>query len=107
MPVATGNNQYQILDFGLTTAGDFMENQKTVLGKMSGMEEDSAIFVVIALKVLDYVCITSYATGCGSGRTPNCRRQRSIHCLVSFSCTPFCESRVRRLLQSTWSSCWS
>ncbi len=42
-----------------------------------------------------------YATGCGSARTPSCRRQRSIHCLVSFSWTPFCDSRVRRLLQST------
>ena len=42
-----------------------------------------------------------YATGCGSGRTPRCRRHRSIHCLVSFSCTPFCESRVRSVPQST------
>ena len=44
---------------------------------------------------------SAYATTCGSGRTPSCRRQRSIHCLVSFSCTPFCDRRVRRLLQST------
>jgi len=43
----------QFMDFGLTTSGDFMEGQKTVLGKVSGMEEDTAIFVVIALKVLD------------------------------------------------------
>ena len=42
-----------------------------------------------------------YATGCGSGRTPSCRRHRSIHCLVSFSCTPFCERRVRSVPQST------
>ncbi len=45
--------QYQYSDLGLTTSGDFMEGQKTVLGKISGMDEDSAIFVVIALKVLD------------------------------------------------------
>jgi hypothetical protein len=49
----TGPNQFQFMDLGLTTAGDFMEGQKTVLGKVSGMEEDTAIFVVIALKVLD------------------------------------------------------
>ena len=53
MPISTGNNQFQFQDFGIDTAGDFMEGQKTVLGKVSGMEEDSAIFVVIALKVLD------------------------------------------------------
>ena len=45
--------QIQNLDVGLTTSGDFMEGQKTVLGKVSGMEDDTAIFVVIALKVLD------------------------------------------------------
>jgi hypothetical protein len=43
----------QFVDFGLTTSGDFMEGQKTVIGKVSGMDEDAAIFVVIALKVLD------------------------------------------------------
>jgi len=48
-----GPIQYQYQDFGINTAGDFMEGQKTVLGKVSGMDEDSAIFVVIALKVLD------------------------------------------------------
>ena len=53
LPVPTGANQFQYMDFGLTTSGDFMEGQKTVLGKVSGMEEDTAIFVVIALKVLD------------------------------------------------------
>jgi hypothetical protein len=61
MPIATGTfqvdgkaqTQFQYQDFGLTTAGDFMEGQKTVLGKVSGMEDDTAIFVVIALKVLD------------------------------------------------------
>jgi hypothetical protein len=53
MPVVTGGNQVQYMDVGMTTSGDFMEGQKTVLGKVSGMDEDSAIFVVIALKVLD------------------------------------------------------
>ena len=50
---AGGQTQYQFTDLGLTTSGDFMEGQKTVLGKVSEGEEDSAIFVVIALKVLD------------------------------------------------------
>jgi hypothetical protein len=53
IPVLTGGSQFSYMDFGLTTSGDFMEGQKTVLGKVSGMEEDAAIFVVIALKVLD------------------------------------------------------
>lgn len=53
LPMPTGPNQFQVMDLGLNTAGDFMEGQKTVLGKVSGMDEDSAIFVVIALKVLD------------------------------------------------------
>jgi hypothetical protein len=53
VPVVTGGSQVQMMDFGITTSGDFMEGQKTVLGKVSGMDEDSAIFVVIALKVLD------------------------------------------------------
>jgi hypothetical protein len=54
VPVPTGKgDQFVYEDFGLTTSGDFMENQKTVLGKVSGMDEDGAIFVVIALKVLD------------------------------------------------------
>jgi hypothetical protein len=48
-----GQIQYVYQDLGINTSGDFMEGQKTVLGKVSGMEEDSAIFVVIALKVLD------------------------------------------------------
>ena len=43
----------QMLDSAINTSGDFMEGQKTVLGKVSGVEEDGAIFVVIALKVLD------------------------------------------------------
>ena len=50
---APNQTQYSYLDLGLETSGDFMEGQKTVLGKVSGAEEDTAIFVVIALKVLD------------------------------------------------------
>jgi hypothetical protein len=54
VPTSTGApGQFQFIDFGLTTSGDFMEGQKTVLGKVSGMDEDAAIFVVLALKVLD------------------------------------------------------
>lgn len=53
MPVVIGGSQFQYMDVGMTTSGDFMEGQKTVLGKVSGMDEDTAIFVVIALKVLD------------------------------------------------------
>jgi hypothetical protein len=40
------------MDLGLNTAGDFMEGQKTVLGRVSGDDENS-IFFVISLKVLD------------------------------------------------------
>ncbi len=39
--------------YDIRTAGDFMEGQKTVLGKVSGSDDDGAIFVVVALKVLD------------------------------------------------------
>jgi hypothetical protein len=53
IPVLSGGGQFQYMDFGITTSGDFVEGQKTVVGKVSGMEEDSAIFVVIELKVLD------------------------------------------------------
>jgi hypothetical protein len=42
-----------IFDVGLNTSGDFQEGQKTVLGKVSGVEDGDAIFAVIALKVLD------------------------------------------------------
>jgi hypothetical protein len=62
IPYATGSfapsaaplvsTQYNYMDVGLTTSGDFMEGQKTVLGKVSGTDETS-IFVVISLKVLD------------------------------------------------------
>ncbi|MEP6717120.1 MAG: hypothetical protein ABJC09_16235 [Terriglobia bacterium] len=50
-PVA--NIQYSYVDMGLKTSGDFMEGQKTVLGKMSGMTDEDAIFAVVTLKVLD------------------------------------------------------
>jgi type II/III secretion system protein len=50
---ASTSYQYSYLDVGLTTSGDLVEGQKTVLGKVSGIDDDSSIFVVISLKVLD------------------------------------------------------
>jgi len=47
------STQFSYMDVGLDTAGDFKEGQKTVLGKISGIDDESAIFVVISLKVLD------------------------------------------------------
>jgi len=47
------NTQFNYIDVGLNTAGDFKEDQKTVLGKVSGIDDETAIFVVISLKVLD------------------------------------------------------
>jgi hypothetical protein len=47
------NQNGSYLDVGFHTSGDFLEGQKTVLGKISGTDDDSAIFVVVALKVLD------------------------------------------------------
>ena len=47
------NAQYTYINVGLNTAGDFKEDQKTVLGKISDVDDESAIFVVISLKVLD------------------------------------------------------
>jgi hypothetical protein len=47
------NTQITYINVGLNTAGDFKEDQKTVLGKISGIDDESAIFVVISLKVLD------------------------------------------------------
>ena len=52
MPYSTGN-QFQYINAGINTSGDFMEGQKTVLGKVSGVEDEDASFAVIALKVLD------------------------------------------------------
>lgn len=48
-----GSSLYNYVDVGLNTSGDFLEGQKTVLGKVSGTGEEDAIFAVIALKVLD------------------------------------------------------
>ncbi|HEY7338747.1 MAG TPA: secretin N-terminal domain-containing protein [Bryobacteraceae bacterium] len=50
---ATVSYQYSYVEVGLTTSGDFMEGQKTVLGKVSGTDDETSIFVVISLKVLD------------------------------------------------------
>jgi hypothetical protein len=47
------STQYNFVDLRLNTSGDFKEGQKTVLGKLSGMEDETATFVVISLKVLD------------------------------------------------------
>ncbi len=62
MPLVTGtttgqdgktNLQFSYQEASLKTSGDFVEGQKTVLGKVSGMNSDTAIFVVISLKVLE------------------------------------------------------
>ena len=53
IPYPTPPGQLNYADVGVSTAGDFMEGQKTVLGKVAGPEDESAIFVVIALKVLE------------------------------------------------------
>jgi len=45
--------QFQYVDVGINTAGEFKEGQKTVLGKVSGVDDESAIFVVLAPKILD------------------------------------------------------
>jgi hypothetical protein len=50
---AAAFTQVSYQDVGLTTTGDFQEGQKTVVGKVSGMEEGDAIFAVVMLKVLD------------------------------------------------------
>lgn len=53
IPYAPTPGSVQFFDVGLNTSGDFMEGQKTVLGKVSGIDDESAIFVVVSLKVLD------------------------------------------------------
>jgi hypothetical protein len=59
MPYTTGlvgpdqTPQFSFVNLGFTTSGDFMEGQKTVLGKVSGTDDETSIFVVISLKVLD------------------------------------------------------
>jgi hypothetical protein len=45
--------KWNFANVALDTAGDFAEGQKTVVGKLSGTDEESAVFVVVALKVLD------------------------------------------------------
>jgi hypothetical protein len=58
IPIVTGTfkdgsaPQYSFQKVGLNTAGDFLEGQKTVLGKISGGDSDTTIFAVISLKVL-------------------------------------------------------
>ncbi|HXE62893.1 MAG TPA: hypothetical protein VN519_05100 [Bryobacteraceae bacterium] len=58
IPIITGTfkdgsgPQYSYQNVGLNTAGDFLEGQKTVLGKISGADSDTTIFAVISLKVL-------------------------------------------------------
>jgi hypothetical protein len=52
-PLQGAGQPYQMMDVGLKTAGDFKEGQKAVLGKISGIDDESAIFVVIALKIQD------------------------------------------------------
>ena len=56
VPYAVGPEnarQYQFMDVGINTAGDFKEGQKSVLGKVTGPEGAGAIFVVVELQVLD------------------------------------------------------
>jgi hypothetical protein len=53
IPVQMENGSFSWQDVGLNTSGDFLEGQKTVLGKVSGLDSDSAIFFVISLKVLE------------------------------------------------------
>ena len=56
VPYYTGNSnngQWNFSNVNLETTGDFAEGQKTVLGKLSGLDDESAIFIVFSLKVLD------------------------------------------------------
>jgi hypothetical protein len=58
IPVVTGtapgtSPQFNYVEVGLNTAGDFKEGQKSVLGKLGGIDDDTAVFVVVALKVID------------------------------------------------------
>ena len=53
VPLRTDGSGFNWQTMALNTSGDFLEGQKTVLGKISGAENDTAIFVVISLKVLD------------------------------------------------------
>lgn len=56
IPYTTGTPtamMHNIMEMRLNTAGDFKEGQKTILGKLSSTEDETATFVVISLKVLD------------------------------------------------------
>lgn len=53
LPYSAAPDHHAFMDVGITTAGDFKEGQKSVLGKVSGIDEDTGIFVVVSLKVLD------------------------------------------------------
>ncbi|MFN7932235.1 MAG: hypothetical protein U0R19_02850 [Bryobacteraceae bacterium] len=45
--------QFQFQEFGFTTAGEFKEGQKSVIGKTAGADADSSVFFVIELKILE------------------------------------------------------
>jgi hypothetical protein len=66
---------FNYMDVGPTTSGDFMEGQKTVRGKVSGTDDETSIFVVISLKVLDYPrkcnCFNNYGKMMNRGRFAN------------------------------------
>jgi hypothetical protein len=51
LPYGT-TTQFNMMEVGINTSGDFKEGQKTVLGKV-GLDDESAVFVVVALKIVD------------------------------------------------------
>lgn len=56
MPYYTGTSsagQWNYSNVNLDTVADFAEGQRTIVGKLSGVDEGSAIFIVVALKILD------------------------------------------------------
>jgi hypothetical protein len=52
-PATTMGTNFTFIDVGLNTAGDFKEGQKAVIGKVGGVDDETGVFAVIALKVLD------------------------------------------------------
>ena len=52
IPYTTQPGSHNFMDVLINTSGDFKEGQRAVLGKV-GLDDDSAVFVVVALKVLD------------------------------------------------------
>lgn len=44
---------YNMQEIGFHTSGEFKEGQKSVIGKMPGVDEDTSVFVVISVKVQD------------------------------------------------------